>query len=129
MGMLKLWHLIHPKLSTRCGMFTFLTNSNVLVFPVEYLVLFCLISVIDDFAWFQMGGICKSILVNAGVTQNSIHGLYALITFLMVLSTIFLSIPMIRFSDLNAIRHLFYQPEVGSKFDSLLQESVVWCRK
>ena len=129
LGLLKLWHLIYSKLSTKCGMFTSLTNSNVLVFPVEYLVLFCLFSVIDDFVWLQMESICKSILVNAGVPQGSILGLYTLITFLMMLSTIFLSILMIIFSDLNVIRHPIYQAEVGSEFDSLLEDSVDWYRK
>ena len=36
---------------------------------------------------------------------------------------------MIIFSDLNVIRHPIYQAEVGSEFDSLLEDSVDWYRK
>ena len=61
LGLLKLWHLINPRLSAVCGILFFFTNSNFMEFQARYLVLFCLFSVIDNFRWFWMENLLKSI--------------------------------------------------------------------
>ena len=54
MGLLKLWHLIYPRLLTGIGMLVFFTNLRLMEFQVRYLALFVLFQVIDDFKWFWM---------------------------------------------------------------------------
>ena len=61
LGLLKLQHLIYPRLLTGFGMLVFFTNLSLMEFQVRYLALFLLFSVIDDFEWFWMGSLHKNI--------------------------------------------------------------------
>ena len=72
-GLLKLWHLIYPKLSTEFGMLVFFTNLDLMEFQVRYLALFLLFSVIGSFRWFWMGSLHKNIQLML-VPQGSILG-------------------------------------------------------
>ena len=51
LGILQLWHLIYPRLSTKCSMLVFFTNSIFMEFFVRCLSLFCLFLVIDGSRW------------------------------------------------------------------------------
>ena len=42
LGLLKLWHLIYPRLFTEFGMLVFFTNVSLMEFQVRYLALFLL---------------------------------------------------------------------------------------
>ena len=42
LGLLKLWHLIYPRLFTEFGMLVFFTNISLMEFQVRYLALFLL---------------------------------------------------------------------------------------
>ena len=61
LGLLKLWHLIYPRLLTGFGMLVFFTNLSLMEFQVRYLALFLLSSVIDGFEWFWMESLHKNI--------------------------------------------------------------------
>ena len=52
LGLLELWHFIHPRVLTRFGMLVFFTNLSLTKFQVTYLPFFLLFSVINDFEWF-----------------------------------------------------------------------------
>ena len=58
LGLLELWHLIYPRLSTEFGMLVFFTNLSLLEFQVRYLGLYS----------------SQEYPVNAGVPQGSILG-------------------------------------------------------
>ena len=49
LGLLELWHLIHPRLLTGFDMLVFFINLSLMEFQVRYLALFLLFSVIDGF--------------------------------------------------------------------------------
>ena len=109
LGLLKLWHLIYPRLLTRFGMLVFFTNSGLMKFQVRYLALFLLFSVIDGFKWFWMENLHKNIQLMREflkapflVTDPSC---YTLMTFPMI-SVILLSMLMILLSILSVIRPL-----------------------
>ena len=61
LGLLKLKHLIYPRVSTWFGLLIFFTNLSVMEFLLRYLASFPLFSVIDAFEWFWMGGLHKNI--------------------------------------------------------------------
>ena len=48
LGLLKLWHLIYPRLLTGFGMLVFFTNLSLMEFQVRYLALFLLFLVIEN---------------------------------------------------------------------------------
>ena len=52
--LLKLWHLIYPRLLARFGILVYFTNLSLMEYQVRYLTLFFLFSVIDGFEWFWM---------------------------------------------------------------------------
>ena len=52
LGLLKLQHLIYPRLSTEFDMLVFFTNVGLMEFQVRYLALFLLFSVIGSFRLF-----------------------------------------------------------------------------
>ena len=54
LGVLKLWHLIYPRLLTGFNMLVFFTNLSFMEFQTGYLALFLLFSVIEGFKWFCM---------------------------------------------------------------------------
>ena len=64
LALLKLKHLIYPRLLTGFGMLVFFTNLSLMEFQVRYLALFLLFSVIDSFKWFWMGNLCKNIQIS-----------------------------------------------------------------
>ena len=72
-GLLKLWHLIYPRLFVGFSMLVFFTNSNLVEFQIGYLALFRRFSVTSSFGWFWME-IFEEYLVSAGVPQDSILG-------------------------------------------------------
>ena len=72
--LLKLWHLIYPRLLTGFGMLVFFTNLSLTEFQIRYLALFPLFSVIDSFKWFWMPSLHNNIQLNAGAPQGSIIG-------------------------------------------------------
>ena len=94
-GLLKLWHLIHPRLLTVFHMLVFFTNLSLMKFQVKYLALFLLFSVIDGFEWFWMESLHKNILFILEflkVPYLAVHfSYYILMTFLTMLPVILLS--------------------------------------
>ena len=74
--LLKLHHLIYPRLLTGVGMMAFFTNVRLMEFQVRYLALFLLFSVLT-FRQLQVVLYRKSsqeYVFNAGVHQGSIRG-------------------------------------------------------
>ena len=97
-------------LFTGFGMLLFFINLRLMEFRVRYLVLFRLFSVIDSFECFWMGSIHKSIQLMLELLKATIlvehFSYHLLMTFLMMLSVIFLSMLTILHSVLSVIRHL-----------------------
>ena len=60
LGLVKLWHLIYPRLLTGFGMLVFFINLNLRDFQVKFLALFLLFTVIDSFEWFWMESLLKN---------------------------------------------------------------------
>ena len=110
LGLLKLQHLIYPRLLTGFVMLFFFTNLSLMEFQVRYLGLFLLFSVIDGFEWFWMGSLHKNIQLMLEFLNAPFLVLhfscYTLMTFLMMLFVILLSMPMILLCILSAIRNL-----------------------
>ena len=65
LGLLKLQHLIYPRLLIEFGMLVFFTKLDLMKFQARYLTLFLLFSVIGDFR--RLGKSSEEYLVNAGV--------------------------------------------------------------
>ena len=63
LGLLKLWHLIYPRLLTGFGMLVYFTNLGLGEFPVRCLALFLLFSVVDSLEWFWMEILQRSFLL------------------------------------------------------------------
>ena len=59
--LIKLWHLIYPKLLIGFDMLVFFTNLTLMEFQVRYLASFIFFSVIDGFKWFLIGSLHKNI--------------------------------------------------------------------
>ena len=106
-------------------------------FQVKYAALFCLLSVIDSFAWFWMAW--KSWKLHGGSLDKNIQLMLEfvkapfmdqhfscsiLLTFLMMLSALLLSMLMILFSTLSVI-----QIKLASELESDLRDTVDWDRK
>ena len=110
LGLLRLWHLIYPRLLTGFGMLPFFTNLSLTEFQVRYLTLFLLFSFIDSFEEFWIGSLQKNIQLMLEFIKTPFWVLhfsyYTLTTFLTMLSVILLSMLLILFSVLNMIRHL-----------------------
>ena len=87
--LLKLQHLIYPRLSVEFSILVIFTNLGLFVFQARYLALFFLFLVIANFGWFWMGKRHKSIQLLLEFLNGSIHG--TSMTFLMMLSIILLS--------------------------------------
>ena len=110
LGLLKLWHLIYPRLLTVSDMVVYFTNLGLGEFQVRYLALFLLFSVVDDFEWFWMESLHRSIQLVLEFLKGPLLVLHffscILMTFLMVLSVVLVSMLMILLSVLGVIRHL-----------------------
>ena len=95
---------------TGFGILVFFTNLSLMEFQDKYLALFLLFSGIDGFEWLWVGSLHKNIqlmLEFLKVPFLVLHfSYYTLMTFLMMLSVIVLSMPMILCSTLNVIGHL-----------------------
>ena len=126
LGQLELYHLIYPRLLTGFRMLVFFTNLSLMGFQVRYLALFLLFSVIDGFGWFWMGSLHKNIQLMLEFPKGPFLVLhfsyYTLMTFLMMLSVILLSMPMIILSILNVIRHLI----CGNNLNWLLNLNLIY---
>ena len=113
--LLELWHLIYPRLLAKFGMLVFFANLSLMGFPVRYLSLFLLFSVIDGFKRFLMGSLHKNIqLMQELLRAPSLvlnFSYYTLTTFLIMSSVILLSMTLlsmllILLSIPSAIRYL-----------------------
>ena len=97
--LLKLLHLIYPRLLTRFDMLFFFSNISLMEFQVRYLALFLLFSIIDNFEWFWMENLHRKIesMLEFLKAPFFILGFsyYTLKTFLMMLYVILLDILMI----------------------------------
>ena len=126
LGLLKLWHLIYPRLLTGFGMLVFFTNLSLTEFQVRYSALFLLFSVIDDFKWFWMESLHKNIQLMWEFLKAPFLVLhfsyYTLMTFLMMLSVILLSMLMIILSILGVIRLLI----CGNNLNWLLNLNLIY---
>ena len=89
LGLLKLWHLIYPRLLTGFGMLVFFTNLSLMEFQAIYLALVLLFAVIDGFEWFWMTRLHKNIqLMMEFLKAPSLvrhFSNFTLMTFLMML--------------------------------------------
>ena len=110
LGLLKLQHLIYPRLSTGFGILVFFTSVSLMEFQVKFLVLFLLFSVIDSFESFWMGSPQKNIQLMLEFLKAPFFVLhfsyYTLMTFLMMLSVVLLYVLNLLLSILSLIRHL-----------------------
>ena len=107
LGLLKVEHLIYPRLSIGFGM---QFSLSVMELQVRHLVLFLLFSVIDSFGWFWMGSLHKSIQLMLEFVKVPLVVLhfpyYTLMTFLIVISVTLLSMLMKLPSTVSVITHL-----------------------
>ena len=107
-------------------MLVFFTNLSLMEFEIRYLVLFLLLSVIDDFEWFWMESLHKNIQLMLELLKVQflvLHFSYCtLMTFLKMLSVILLSMLMILFSILSMIRHLIF----GNNLNGLLNLNLIY---
>ena len=103
LGLLELYHLIYPRLLTGFGILVFLTN-------LIFMKLFCLFLLIDSFVWFWMGSLCKNIQLMVEFLKALFLVLdfscSVVMTFLMILSVIFLSTLVMLLVTVSVIRHL-----------------------
>ena len=124
--LLKLWHLIYPRLLTGFGILVFFTNLSLMEFQVRYLALFLLFSVIDDFEWFWMESLHKNIGLMWEFLKAPFLVLhfsyYTLMIFLTMLSVIMLSMLMILLSILSVIGHLI----CGNNLNWLLNLNLIY---
>ena len=94
LGLLKLKHLIYPRLLAGFSMLVFFTNLSLTEFWISYLALFLLFSVINGFKWFWMRSLHKNIEVMLEFLMGPFLVLhfsyYLLMTFLMMLNVILL---------------------------------------
>ena len=110
-------------------MLIFFTNSNLMEFQVGYLVLFPLFSVMDNFGWFWMGSISKSIQLKLEFLRAPFLvqdlSYYTLITFLM-LPVILQSIRMMLTSIVSVIRHLIHDNNYSWLLNLNLTYKTLW---
>ena len=126
LGLLKLWHLLHPRLLTGFGILIFFRNLTLIEVQVRYLGLFLLFPVIDDSGWFWMGILDK----NIQLMLEFLKGLYLVVHFpngtlmmiLMILSVILLCMLMVLLSILSVIRHQI----CGNNWNWLLNLSLIY---
>ena len=126
LGLLKLWHLIYPRLLTGFGMLVFFTNLSLTEFQVRYFVLFCLFSIIESFKWFWMESLDKNIQLMLEFLKAPFLVLhfsyYTSMTFQSMLAVIFLSMLMILIFILSVTRHLI----CGNSLNWLLNLNLIY---
>ena len=107
LGLLKLWHMIYPRLLTEFGMLVFFTNLSLMEFQVRYLALILLFTVIDGFKGFWIESLYKNIQLLLEFLKAPFLVLhfpyYTLITFLTMSSVKLLSMLMILLSIVSVI--------------------------
>ena len=107
LGLLKLWHMIYPRLLTEFGMLVFFTNLSLMEFQVRYLALILLFTVIDGFKGFWIESLYKNIQLLLEFLKAPFLVLhfpyYTLITFLTMSSVKLLSMMMILLSIVSVI--------------------------
>ena len=132
LGLLKLCHLIYPRLLTGFDMLVSFTNLSLMEFQVRYLALFLLFSVIDDFEWFWMESFHKNIQLMLEFLKAPFLVLhfsyYTLMTFLTMLSAILLSMLMILLSILSVIRHLICSNNLNWLLNLNMIYETLWTR-
>ena len=107
-------------------MLVYFTNLSLMGFQARDLALILLFSVIDEFEWFWMESLYKNIqlmlefLKGPSLVQH--FSCCILMTFLMILSVIFLSMLMILLSILGVIRHLI----CGNSLDWVLNLNLIY---
>ena len=124
LGVLKLLHLIYPRLLTGFGMLVFFTNLSLTEFQVRYLALFFLFSVIDGVEWFWMENLHRNTqLMFLKAPYLVLHfSCNILMTFLTMLSAILISMLMILLFILSdQASDLWQQLELASELESDLQ--------
>ena len=135
LGLLKLRHLIYPRLLTRFSMLVFFINLSLMEFQVRYLALFLLFSVIDSFELFWMASFHKNIQLMLEFLKAPFLVLhfsyYTLTTFQMMLSVLFLSTLMILLPTLECDQasDLWQQLELASELESDILDTVYWGKK
>ena len=101
---------MYRRLLTGFDILVFFTNISLMEFQVRFLALFLLFSVIYGFKWFRKGSPHKNIQLMLEFFKAPFLVLhfsyYTLMSFLMMLSVILLSKPMMLLSFLSVIRHL-----------------------
>ena len=107
-------------------MLVFFTNISLVEFLVRYLALFLLLSIIDGLKLFWITGLHKNIQLMLEFLKAPflvLHFSYnTLMTFLMMLSVIFLSMLMILLSKYDQASDLWQQLELASELESDLQD-------
>ena len=102
------------------------TNLSLMEFQFRTLTLLHYFSVIDSFGWFWVGSLHKNIQIMLEFLMAPFFVLHfsynILMTFLMMLSAIFLSMLMVLLSTLSVIRHLI----CGSNSNGLLNFSLIY---
>ena len=110
-------------------MLIFFTNPNLMEFQVGYLVLFPLFLVMDNFGWFWMGSLSKSIQLKLEFLRAPFLvqdlSYYTLITFLMLL-VILQSIRMMLTSIVSVIRHLIHDNNYSWLLNLNLTYKTLW---
>ena len=133
LGLLKMWHLIYPRLLTGCGMLVFFTNLSLMEFQVRYFALF-LFSVTDSFEWFWMESLHKNIQLMLEFFKGPFLVLHfsccILMIFLMMLSVILLYMLIIVLYILSVIMHLICGNNLNWLLSlNLIYETLDWGKK
>ena len=136
LGLLKLKHLIYPRLLAGFSMLVFFTNLSLTEFWISYLALFLLFSVINGFKWFWMRSLHKNIELMLEFLMGPFLVLhfsyYLLMTFLMMLNVILLYVDdTILYSKCDQASDLWQrlESELASELESDLQDTVSWDEK
>ena len=118
--MLCLIELLGLLTSQGLDMLDFFTNLGVLEFPVRYLALFLLFSVIGGFGWFWMGNLHKNIQLMLEFLKGP---------FFVLLGIAIYADDTTLYSKCDQASDLWQQLELASKLESDLRDIVDWGRR